>query len=273
MVGPEEVEFSEVGLFVEGKTGRRQVDVVYRFFELFDLKNIPKMDLILYAIRKGLVKATPPLKSYLEEKMWMGFFHHPLLKDFWHRELGKESVQFLSETFPKTWILDPHPLPPHGIIPGLEVEGQVFSDWRGLGHLGQKQRQFVIKPSGFSDQAWGSRGVSVGHDMSEEDWQGVIEGALKDFETTPHILQEFHNSARFAVEYYDFETEKIERFRGRARIQPYYFVVDGEPVLSGVQATICPPDKKLLHGMVDAVVIPGAIRRESPTSDGKTEGA
>ena len=59
--------------------------------------------------------------------------------------------------------------------------------------------------------------------------------------------------------YYDFETDRIMRLKGRVRIQPYYFIQDGQPVLSGVQATVCPPDKKVLHGMVDAVVMPGGV--------------
>ena len=261
VVRPEDVAFSEDGLFVEGRGGRRRIDVVYRFFELFDLKNIPKMDLILYAIRKGLVVATPPLKAALEEKMLMALFHHPLLTQFWRRELGDETFPVLAETFPKTWILDPRPLPPHAVIPELEVDGEVFSDWRALGNLGQKQRQFVIKPSGFSERAWGSRGVAVGHDMPEGDWQEVIEAALGAYYTTPHILQEYHTGSRFGVDYYDFDTDKVVHFRGRMRLCPYYFVVDGEPVLSGIQATICPPDKKLLHGMVDAVVVPCAVKR------------
>ena len=259
VVRPEEVLFSEVGLFVNGAGGRRQIDVLYRFFELFDLKNIPKMDLILYAIRKGTVKATPPLKAQLEEKMLMALFHHPMLRSFWNRELGEEGVAFLMQTFPKTWILDPRPMPPHGVIPGLNVDGQAFRDWRALGGLRQKQRHFVIKPSGFSDRAWGSRGVSVGHDMSETDWQATIESALADFHESPHILQEFHTGSRFPVTYYDFETDRIVRLKGRVRIQPYYFIQDGQPVLSGVQATVCPPDKKVLHGMVDAVVMPGGV--------------
>ena len=259
---PEEVTFNEEGLFAANGRCLKRLDAVYRFLELFDLKNIPKIDLILYAIRKGMVAATPPLKAYLEEKMLMGLFHHPLLERFWVKELGEAGFDFLLQTFPKTWILDPAPVPPHAVIPGLEINGEKVADWRVLGHLHQKERHFVIKPSGFSETAWGSRGVSVGHDMSEEDWGGVIQFALDNFEAHPHILQEFHTAARFKVSYYDFAADRMESFRGRPRLQPYYFVVDGEPVLSGIQATVCPPDKKLLHGMVDAVVAPGALKAD-----------
>ncbi len=253
---PEEIVFTEDGLYAPAEGDLRRIDVVYRFFELFDLKNIPKMELILYAAKKNLVKVTPPLKSYLEEKMMMALFQHPMLRDFWQQQLSSETLSFLEQLFPRTWILDPAPLPPHATIHGLEVKGRPFADWRHLGHLGQKDRQLVIKPSGFSELAWGSRGVAIGHDVSEHDWQETINTALDRFETNPHILQIFHNGATFPVEHYDFESGEMRKFRGRVRLQPYYFVVDDAPVLSGVQATICPPDKKLLHGMVDAVVLP-----------------
>jgi hypothetical protein len=261
VVGPEDVHFVEDGLFVDGGQGRRRLDVVYRFFELFDLRNLPQIDLILYAVRKGLVKMTPPLKAYHEEKMMMGLFHHPLLSNFWRQHLGSDSIAFLQQTFPKTWILDPAPLPPQGVIAGLEINGRSFADWRDLGSLGQKHRQLVIKPSGYSETAWGSRGVAIGHDMSETDWKAVIDDALNAFEQTPHVMQEFHNGATFSASYYDYETDQIETFKGRVRLQPYYFVIDDEPVLSGVQATVCPADKKVLHGMVDAVVVPGGIKK------------
>ena len=79
-IHPRDLVFTEEGLFlprhVTGTAEPVRIDVLYRFFELFDLKNIPKIDLILYAIRKELVVATPPLKHHLEEKMLMALFHH-----------------------------------------------------------------------------------------------------------------------------------------------------------------------------------------------------
>ena len=252
----DDVIFTEDGLFCDADGPRRKIDLIYRFFELFDLKNIPKMDLILYAAKKNQVKVSPPLKSYLEEKMGMGLLRHPALQVFWQEHLGEASLTFLDAAFPHTWILDPAPLPPYGVIPDLTFRGLQFSDWRQLATLGQKERQLVIKPSGFSELAWGSRGVAIGHDMSESDWATVIDEALAAFDETPHILQRFHNGSTFPVEYYDFGTASMKGFKGRVRLQPYYFVVGDEARLSGVQATVCPPDKKLLHGMVDAVVLP-----------------
>lgn len=47
--------------------------------------------------------------------------------------------------------------------------------------------------------------------------------------------------------------------RGRVRLSPYYFVQDKKAHLGGVLATLCSPEKKLIHGMVDAVMVPCAI--------------
>jgi len=43
---------------------------------------------------------------------------------------------------------------------------------------------------------------------------------------------------------------------GRLRLCPYYFVVGGQARLSGALATFCPPDKKIIHGMQDAALLP-----------------
>ena len=49
--------------------------------------------------------------------------------------------------------------------------------------------------------------------------------------------------------------------RGRVRLCPYYFVEPDRVTLRGALATICPPDKKLLHGMRDAILSRVALRR------------
>jgi hypothetical protein len=44
--------------------------------------------------------------------------------------------------------------------------------------------------------------------------------------------------------------------KGRARLSPYFFVNKGKVNLGGVLATVCPANKKILHGMSEAVMIP-----------------
>ena len=61
---------------------------VYRFFELFDLPNIPKIEALLRSAAEGKVRVTPPIKPFLEEKMWFALFWLKPLQQFWRRELG-----------------------------------------------------------------------------------------------------------------------------------------------------------------------------------------
>src|SRR5438552_1445429 len=52
---------------------------VYRFFELFDLPNIPAIANTLRANAQGRLTIRPPIKPYLEEKMWFALFWlHPI---------------------------------------------------------------------------------------------------------------------------------------------------------------------------------------------------
>jgi hypothetical protein len=191
-VEPRQILFTEEGLRIIGEGMDQPIAVIYRFYELFDLLNIPKSELVQYAIKKGRVAVTPPYKPALEEKLAFGLFHHPALRPYWEQALGRDVFLHLTTVMPRTWILDPAPIPPSATIPGLAIGGRVVMDWHELAAATQKERHFVIKPSGFSELAWGSRGVSVGHDMPQSEWAGAIDKALSSFPRTPYILQEFH---------------------------------------------------------------------------------
>jgi len=257
-VKPHQVIFTEDSLRIEDGEDKLSVDVMYRFYELFDLPNIPKSELMFYSAKKRTVMMTPPPKAYLEEKLCLALFHHPALHSFWKRQLGKKTRLFLEEVIPYTWILDARSLPPHAVIPHLQIEGHPLTDWRQLGSLTQRQRELVIKPSGFSEHAWGSRGVAIGHDLPTEDWKTVIQKSLGDFGQTPHVLQRFHTAKRVRMQYYDFETNDIQLMACRPLLRPYYFVTQDAVQLGGIQATVCPADKKILHGMVDSIIVPCA---------------
>ena len=257
-IRPEDVIFTEGGLFLNDGEDRQRIDILYRFFELFDLKNVSKVELIMYSAKKREVAVTPPFKPFLEEKLLYALFHHPGLKKYWLNELGEETFTLLANLFPATWILDPGEMPPYGVIPGLEVGGMPVTKWSDLKDTTQAEREFVIKPSGFSEFAWGSRGVVAGHDISQEVWGNTIEKALMDFNKNPRILQEYHRGRHVEVSYMDESSHEMNKMPGRVRLCPYYFIEgphDKEDVrLRGIMATICPLDKKLIHGMEDAVI-------------------
>ena len=261
---PREVRFNENGLFLQNESDVEpwRIDVAYRFFELFDLKNIPKHELFTYFAKKNALRLTPPPKAYLEEKLGLALYHHPLLKEYWRKELGKEPFAALGSLIPRSWILDPRRLPPHATIPGLDIGGQPVNDWQQLKHLTKKQRELVLKPSGFSDIAYESKGVAIGHDMPEREWAGRVQEALDRFEHQPYILQEFHKAARRTIRYYDFFNDEVKPMRGRVMLRPYYYLIGDEPKLCGIQALVFPADKKSLHGMVDAAIMPCAVSAE-----------
>ena len=64
------------------------------------------------------------------------------------------------------------------------------------------------------------------------------------------------------VSFVNPETHSQEEMMSRVRLTPYYFVVDGAARLGGILATLCPSDKKKIHGMVDAVMVPCALRAD-----------
>jgi hypothetical protein len=236
-------------------TGR----AVYRFFELFDLPNIPKIDNLLRANAEGRVTITPPIKPYLEEKMWFALFWMQPLHEFWRRELGDKYFVQLRKVIPYSWLLDPMPLPQHAVIPRLEIH-----DWRELAKFSQKDRQLLLKVSGFSPLGWGSRGISLGSDLAHSEWEKRIENALATFDQSPTILQQFHKGKQFEQRYWDSDSGELKIMKGRVRLCPYYFVETDEVKLRGALATIVPADKKMIHGMRDGILIPSARSTSTP---------
>jgi hypothetical protein len=257
---PRELVFRESGLYLEEDGVEIAVSAVYRFYELFDLLNIPKAELIQYAIKKGTVSVSPPYKPFLEEKLVFSLFHHPALHTLWKKELGSETFEILTHLIPKTWTLDNRELPPHGVIPDLKVKGTPVQNWGVLNDLTQKERQLVLKPSGFSPLSWGSRGVTVGHDVSSEEWKIALKEGLENFSQSPSILQDFHKGKQYPVHFWDWKSSTLKEMQGRVRLTPYYFVVEDQARLGGILATICPSDKKKIHGMSTAIMVPCAVK-------------
>ena len=200
------------------------------------------------------IRVTPPIKPYLEEKMWFALFWMQPLREFWRRELGEKYFAKLQEVIPYSWLLDPTPLPQHAVIPRLEIH-----DWREAARLSQKDRDLLLKVSGFSPLGWGSRGIALGSDLSHAEWEHRIEHALATFDTEPTIMQRFHKGRLFDHPYWNPDSGELETMKGRVRLCPYYFVERDRVKLRGALATIVPADKKFLHGMRDAVMVPSRI--------------
>lgn len=260
---PQDIVFTEEALFLRHEDGKEdRVDVLYRNFELFDLLNVPKQELMLYAARHNRVKMTPPPKAQFEEKSAFALLHHPALEALWRKELTDPVFVKLQALFPQTWVLDSRPLPPQAAIVGITAGGLPVNDWMQLESLGKGERDYVVKPSGFSELAWGSRGVQIANDLTREDWKLALANGLAAFDKTPHILQRFHKGRRVKVDYLDPNSDAMKTMDGRVRLTPYYFVAGESVKLGGILATVAPADKRLIHGMTDAIMAPCAVAED-----------
>ncbi|MFL6569167.1 MAG: hypothetical protein ACJ8LI_08345, partial [Chthoniobacterales bacterium] len=76
-------------------------------------------------------------------------------------------------------------------------------------------------------------------------------------------MQRFHKARLLEQPYFEREANELKTMRGRVRLCPYYFIENGRAVLRGALATIVPADKKLLHGMSDAIMVPTRIAAEA----------
>src|SRR6185436_5658225 len=193
---------------------------------------------------------TPAPKAFLEEKMLLALLWNQNLREHWRQELGEAFVKNLQQHVPYSWVVDPTPLPPQGAFPELNL-----TDWTQLKSLSQKDRDLILKVSGFSDRAWGARGVYLGSDMSHAEWSEAVDNAVQAFNKNPFVLQRYHRPKLVEMDWWDFENRKLTRMEGRVRLCPYYFVEgkgDAQRArLCGILATICPADKKIIHGMRD----------------------
>ncbi|OLB43787.1 MAG: hypothetical protein AUF68_06180 [Verrucomicrobia bacterium 13_1_20CM_54_28] len=228
---------------------------VYRFFELFDLPNIPGIENTLRANAESRISITPPIKPYLEEKMWFALFWMQPLREFWRRELGEKYFSKLQEVIPYSWLLDPTPLPQHAVIPRLEIH-----DWREAAKFSQKDRDLLLKVSGFSPLGWGSRGITLGADLPHAEWEKRINHALETFDSSPTIMQRFQKGSLFDHQYWDPDSNELKTMKGRVRLCPYFFVEPNRVTLRGALATIAPADKKFVHGMSDAILVPSKMQ-------------
>jgi hypothetical protein len=233
-------------------------DAVYRFFELFDLANVPNAKQIFEMATARRIQVTPAPKPIFEEKMLFALLWNRNLQSFWRQELGENFSNRLRRLAPYTWMVDPSALPPHAAIPDLNL-----TDWSQLKTLSQKERDLILKVSGFSPHAWGARGVYLGSDLSHADWAAAVDKAISNFGHSPYVLQRYHKPGLVDARWFDFERNQVVPMKGRVRLCPYYFV-NGQAEaaraeLGGVLATICPPDKKIIHGMTDAIFAPCSI--------------
>ena len=206
---------------------------LYRFFELFDWESIASARHLAKTAATGEIDITPPFKPHLEDKLWLALLWSPALKKIWEQTMRGSHLKRLRELVPFGWVLDPTPLPPHAALPRINAHS-----WEEVANFSQKERQLVLKVSGFHETAWGSRGVFIGHDMPSAEWSERVHTALDQSSEQPWILQQFREGRR--IEHPVFRDDgSIEMMQGRVRLCPYFFTDNaGETKFGGCLATI-----------------------------------
>lgn len=248
---PNELIIKDNALWCKGK----QVQLVYRFWELFDHENIKCMRDMAGLVEKEKLVVTPPMKPVQEEKLSLALYHHPRLAAFWAETLSKKEQQLLNAAIPRTWIIDPSSVPPGAYLDGPSVQGKLLTDWSDLGQASKKERALVLKASGFHETAWGARSVVIGEDVPTELWAQALSDAKSHFPAPIYVLQEYKKPSAF--EHLIFrEDGSHESERGRVRLSPYYFLYDNSTHWRGTLAAFCPADKKIIHGMKDGSLMP-----------------
>ncbi|HTB64084.1 MAG TPA: hypothetical protein VK737_10920 [Opitutales bacterium] len=235
-----------------------QIDVLYRFFELFDLENVRTANFIIAAAEAGEVVVTPPMRSFQEEKLSLALLHHPQLEDFWRENLPRGSWPVLKKLVPHSWVVDPVELPPNAVLDAPWVAGKPIHRWEQLAEASQKERNLILKASGFHETAWGARSVVLGSDVSRDEWLAALRNACAMAPKTLHVLQDYKKPMRLKHPVYNPEGQLYE-MEGRLRLCPFYLVREEKVHLAGSLATFCPADKKIIHGMKDAAMLPSAI--------------
>jgi hypothetical protein len=111
-------------------------------------------------------------------------------------------------------------------------------DSLNLSNLSKRQRQFVLKKSGFSDDCSWSKGVYFLHQISFSKVQEILRNAMKD-NSNSYILQEFKEGKKQIMEYID-EKGETSKMEVKTRITPYYsFIGKNKGELIAAKVTGC----------------------------------
>jgi len=97
---PEEIFPLSGALFFDVEGTPEKIDVIYRFFELFDLGQIPTAAFFFEAWASGEVVIAPPMRHFQEEKLALALFHHHRLQDYWAESLGRRTLELLRQLIP-----------------------------------------------------------------------------------------------------------------------------------------------------------------------------
>ena len=102
-------------------------------------------------------------------------------------------------------------------------------------------------------------------DLPQADWAAAVDEAISGFGKLSFVLQRYEKPRLVEAVWFDFDKNEPVPMKGRVRLCPYYFVIgEGDAAraqIGGILATMVPADKKIIHGMTDAILAPCVISR------------
>lgn len=170
---------------------------------------------------------TPSLTPQFEEKAILALIWDKRFEDFYRKALGNSSHDFLRTIIPPTWIVGEE----SGFALGLPNN---YEDSVELAKLSRRQRQYVLKVSGFSqDSAW-AEGVRFLSSTSQADAAAALAESKAKTDQL-YIVQAFHEGAKLPMRY---ETpDGSASMAARVRLTPYFDTKTGD--LLTIKATGC----------------------------------
>lgn len=223
-----------------------KVSGVYRGFYLSEYMH----DAAVQKVIEKLTQATnlqvfPSLTPFAEEKAILGLLWDKRFDRFFTDKLGND-LSFLRSITPQTSNFghSQHCLEP---LPTYDI--QEFAT------LSRKERQHVLKVSGFGESASWGEGVHFLHKKSQKDVFELLQDAYTD-QNCYYILQKFVPGKKVLLEYID-DSGSVTTMNGRLRITPYYDTQTGS--LLTVKAT-ARENTDFIHASSDSVNMPLTVR-------------
>ena len=189
---PNELEILEDSVHYEGK----KVDLIYRFWELFDHQEVSIYAGTGNSGRERLGSGYTSNEAFSGGKVVPSSFPSSSFEVVLEREFkcGRPKYSSVCDSSNmdhgskrnSTWSL----------FRWTNSTGNKLCKWTELSKASKKERRLVIKASGFHETAWGGRSVVIGDDMSAEEWKNSIISALDDYPSPVCIMQGIHEAGK-----------------------------------------------------------------------------
>lgn len=179
----------------------------------------------------------PSPTPHMEEKAILALLWDRRFESYFKNELGEGGFNHLREVIPPSWVVGEEEFFALGLPSGV-------SSSIDLARLSRSRRAFVLKPSGFRNNASWSEGVKFLHKKSSQAAALALREALDD--SALHIVQQFIKADQLPMTYEDSENGAIP-MSARVRLTPYYSMTPGkEGQLIAIKATGC-ENTDLIH--------------------------